>query len=286
MKKEKFKVEKESLLLDFLFENIKNKSKNNIKSFLKNKKIKVNGKILTQFDHLIKPGDLVFVDLSFNYELDKDLNVIYEDDYLIAIDKPAGLLSIATDKEPSKTAYHLVSSYYKQQHKNNKIFIVHRLDKDTSGVLLFAKNAKVKNQLQDSWDELVLKRSYVCVVLGKAKDEGTVSSWLKENTANFVYSSNKKDDGKLAITVYKNIKTNNEYSLLDIEIKTGRKNQIRVHMQDLGHPIVGDRKYGINSNPLKRLGLHANVLKFKHPISNKIIEISAKTPKSFNTIVR
>ena len=286
MKKIELIVKKEGTLLKYLIEEVETKSKNNLKSFLKNGKIKVNNKVILKHDYLIKEGSLITIDLSLSFDMDKRLDIIYEDEYLIAIDKPYGLLSIGTDNDKVNTAYYLLSEYYKKQNKNNKIFVVHRLDKDTSGVLLFAKNDKVKNLMQNNWDELVTTRGYIAVVEGVTPLSGTIKNWLKENQVKKVYSSNKKDDGKLAITHYKVIKANTEYSMLEVYLDTGRKNQIRVHMQDLGHPIIGDKKYGSLLNPIKRLGLHAHILEFTHPITNKKITIKSKTPKQFNSLVR
>lgn len=212
------------------------------------------------------------------------IKIIYEDKNIIVVDKPAHLLTIATDNEKEKTMFHKVISYEKQKNKNNKIFVVHRLDKDTSGLLVFAKNEKVKRKLQDNWDQIVTRRGYVAVVEGKVeKEEDTIKSYLKEGK-NFISYSTNKNDGKLAITKYKRINTSKAYSLLDIEILTGRKNQIRVHMKEMNHPIIGDKKYGAKTNPLKRLGLHANILEFYHPITNELMTFTSNPPKEFENM--
>jgi 23S rRNA pseudouridine1911/1915/1917 synthase len=286
MKNISLKVKTQDKLQSYLIKEVDSKSKNNIKSLLKNKKVKVNNKIVTKYDFDLKENDEILIDLSLSFEMDKRLNIIYEDDYLIAIDKPSGLLSIGTENDKVNTAYNLLSEHVKRQNKNNKIFVIHRLDKDTSGVLLFAKNEKIKNNMQESWDEIVSLRSYIAVVSGVTNEVGTIKSWLKENQVNKVYSSNKPEDGKLAITHYKKLKGNKKYSMLDVSLETGRKNQIRVHMQDLGHPVVGDKKYGSLENPIKRLALHAYILEFKHPITNNKIRLSSKTPKVFNSLMR
>lgn len=212
------------------------------------------------------------------------LDIIYEDKYLIGVNKPAELLTISTDKIKDNTLYHQVYTYLKQKHKSNKVFIVHRLDKDTSGIVLFAKTEEVKYKLQDNWNNT--KRFYYAIVNGVVKkNKDTIKSYLKETKTLLVYSSNDKVNGKLAITNYERINSNNKYSLLNIEIKTGRKNQIRVHLNDIGHSIVGDKKYGIKNNPLKRLCLHAYRLEVIHPVTNKLIVLECNYPKIFNKLI-
>ena len=209
------------------------------------------------------------------------IKIIYEDKFIIVVDKPAHLLTIATDNEKEKTMFHKVISYEKSKNKNNKVFIVHRLDRDTSGLLIFAKAERIKNILQKNWDNMVKTRGYVAVVEGKVeKKEDTIKSYLKEGKNLITYSTNSKD-GKLAITKYKCINKSKSYSLLDIEILTGRKNQIRVHMKEMNHPIIGDKKYNSKTNPLKRLGLHANKLEFYHPVTGEYMKFESKTPKEF-----
>ncbi len=211
------------------------------------------------------------------------LKILYEDKYLIVVSKPAGLLTISTNKEHNKTLYRQVSDYVKKQHKSNKIFIVHRLDKDTSGIVLFAKNELIKRKLQQNWEKF--KRSYVALVEGKVNNKGTIKNYLKETKTLHTYITNDKTRGKLAITNYKPIKISKEYSLLSIDILTGRKNQIRVHMSSINHPIVGDKKYGSTKNPIRRMTLHSTYLEFIHPISNKKIEILDKYPNIFDKLI-
>ena len=212
------------------------------------------------------------------------LDILYEDKDIIVINKPCNLLTIGTEKNRDNNLYRKVSEYVKKQHKSNKIFIVHRLDKDTSGIIVFAKSEKIKSILQRDWDNS--KRLYVALVEGKVNESGTIKNWLRETKTLYTYSSNTKNDGKLAITKYKPIKSNKQYTLLDIEIITGRKNQIRVHMKDIGHSIVGDKKYGSNKNPIRRMCLHATYLSFKHPKTNKLIEINKNYPKIFDELVK
>lgn len=207
------------------------------------------------------------------------LDIIFEDKNILVVNKPSNLLTIATDNEKENTLFHQVYGYVKK--KNQSVYIVHRLDRDTSGIVLFAKNTRVKNVLQDNWDKMVKTRGYMAVVSGKTEENGSIKSWLKETSTLLTYSSSVKDDGKLAITKYKKVGGNSKYSLLSINILTGRKNQIRVHMSDIGHPIVGDKKYGSKVNPIRRMALHANVLEIEHPVTHQMIRFESKVPKEF-----
>lgn len=211
------------------------------------------------------------------------LNILYEDKYLIVIEKPSGLLTIGTIKEREKTLYKKVSDYVKKQHKSNKIFIVHRLDKDTSGIILFAKNEEVKRKLQRDWDKTI--RKYIALVEGNVTKNGIIKNYLGETKTLKTFITNNKNLGKLAITKYYVLKNTKEYSLLNIEILTGRKNQIRVHMESINHSIVGDKKYGSKKNPIRRLCLHANYLEFIHPITNKKIIINSNYPIIFDKLI-
>ena len=284
-----FTVESESLLLEYLFLNVKNKSKNNIKSQLARGNILVDGKTINKYDYRLKKGQKVTVKWSQIYDkkYKEQIDIIYEDDDIIIVNKPAGLLSISTNSEKDITAYHMVMEYLKNHNFRNRVFVVHRLDRETSGLLLFAKKEKIKFLLQDNWDELVGIRGYTAIVEGDiSNDEGTIKSWLKETSTLLVYSSKKENDGQEAITHYKKIKRNGKYSLLDIKLDTGRKNQIRVHMKDIGNSIIGDKKYGAKTDPLRRLGLHANILEFKHPITKKIMHFEIPLPDSFFKIFK
>ena len=210
------------------------------------------------------------------------ISILYEDKDIIIVSKPSNLLTISTDNEKEKTMFHKVIEYERKKNKNNKVFIVHRLDKDTSGIIIFAKNMKAKNYLQENWDKT--KRYYIAVLEGKLKEGGECKSYLKENKNHIVYSTNEKD-GKFAHTKYNILKTNKKYSLVDIEILTGRKNQIRVHMSDIKHPIIGDKKYNSKINPIKRMALHAYKIEFIHPITKKLIIIEDNIPKDFLKLV-
>lgn len=219
-----------------------------------------------------------------NVSKDK-IKIIYQDKAIIVVDKPSGLLTMATAKEKEKTLFAKVINYEKEKNKSNKVFIVHRLDKDTSGVIVFAKTELVKRKLQDDWEKMAKYRGYVAIVEGvPEKEEATLKSWLKDNITFMTYSSNKPNDGKEAITHYKIIKKNKRFSMLDINIKTGRKNQIRVQLSDIGHPILGDKKYGAVKDNLRRLALHANKLELIHPITNEVMTFTSKVPNNFNDL--
>ncbi|NLA87394.1 MAG: RluA family pseudouridine synthase [Clostridiales bacterium] len=271
-------------LLDFLLEKLTNKSRNNVKSLLTNKTVSVDGKTVTRHDHPLWKGQTVTI-ASKAHMLKKQynqLNILYEDDELLAIDKPAGLLSIATDDEKEKTAYRLMTEYVRIGNPNGRVFIVHRLDRDTSGVLISAKNERLKLALQSNWNNLVTTRGYTAIVEDMPKERsGQITSWLKETKTHRTYSSSTAGDGREAVTNYRVIKASNNYALLKISIETGRKNQIRVHMKDLCHPIAGDKKYGAKTNPLGRLCLHAELLEFRHPFTDRHMILKSAVPKSF-----
>lgn len=275
--------------MDFLLKSLTGKSRNNVKSLLTNRTVSVDGKTVTKHDHPLKAGQTVRI-LSQEHMLQKQfkhLKIIYEDDELIAIDKPAGLLSIATDKEAERTAYHLMTDYVRIGHPRNRIFVVHRLDRDTSGVLIAAKNERLKLALQDSWNDLVVTRGYVAVVEGALeKKAGRIQTWIKETKTLLSYSSSVPGEGREAVTNYEVMKESKDYTLLKIDIETGRKNQIRVHMKELNHPVAGDKKYGAKTDPLKRLCLHADKLVFRHPFSDKLITFKSNVPQSFLTLIQ
>ena len=271
-------------LQDFLLKNIPNKSRNNIKSLLSFKEVFVDGVVITKFDYPLKQGQKVSINSAKNRASQPNelLEIIFEDEDIIVINKPCGLLSIATESEKQQTAYHMLTDYVKQSNPNNRVFAVHRLDRDTSGVLMVAKNEKMKRALQDNWADLVKERAYVAVGEGMLeKKSSTIKSWLKETKTMLMYSAPKSSGGLEAITNYKVIKENKNYSLLEVSLKTGRKNQIRVHMKDIGYSVVGDKKYDSSSNPLKRLGLHANRLVVIHPFTKEVMNFEATLPKSF-----
>lgn len=280
-----FKVKGQNELMKFLIENLPNKNRNNIKSLLKNKQVLVDGAAISQFNHPLNPGQEVMITESRFSDKDmKGIKVVYEDEYLIAVEKASGILSIATDKEREKTAYNIVKNYVKSRNPLEKLFIVHRLDRETSGVMIFAKTEEMQQILQTNWQKMVLERTYVAVVEGKVeKNSDTIISYLKENSAFVTFSSDKEIEGsKKAITHYTVLKRSKGFSLVEANIETGRKNQIRVHMQSLGHSVVGDKKYGATTNPLGRLGLHAKSIIFKHPKTGKVLSFQTGIPAKFS----
>lgn len=276
-------VKEEKELYTYLRENVSG-SKNNIKSFLSHELVTVNGKVVTKYNYLLHVNDKVKIGASKIDSFIGKVNIIYEDDSFLVVDKPSGMLTIATeeDKDSNNNLYSVLSKYVKKKNSNSKIFVVHRLDKDTSGVLLFAKNEKLKDLLQDDWNNIAT-RIYYSVVYGNTKEEGTIKSYLKEDNNLVSYSS---DTGKLAITCYKKIQSNEDYSLLEILIKTGRRNQIRVQLKEIGHPIVGDSKYGHKDKNHKRMMLHAAKLIIINPVNKKKMVFESKLDRSFYEIVK
>lgn len=293
-KDKEYTVGQSMKLLEFLFTKYPTQSRNNVKSLLSQKKVLVDGACISQFDYLLYKGQVVTVKSSSTIVkgrkeaskvMPKLLDIIYEDEDLIVFNKPSGLLTIASDSEKELTVYRLMMDHVRQSDKKNRVFIAHRLDRDTSGIMMIAKSQLVQELLQEDWNATVLKRGYIAVVEGEVKlTSGRVHSWLKETKTHMVYSSDKKGDGQEAITDYTLEKGTDRYSLVQLFLSTGRKNQIRVHMADLGHSVVGDDKYGARSNPLNRLGLHANMLEFIHPTTKKVMSFKTETPKKFLTL--
>lgn len=284
-----YTVNQETELLEFLFKTFPGQSRNSVKSLLGSHRVSIDGAPVTQFNFKLYPGDTIIIsNTPIRKKTRSNLPIIYEDNELIVINKPSKLLSVPSDNEKGSTAFRMVNDYLQQKDKHNRAFIVHRLDEDTSGVLMFAKTAQMAKALTDgdNWNNLVKKRGYYAIIEGQLENkQGTITSYLKKNAQNMMYSSKKKGDGQCAITNYKIIQENKLYSLADVDIKTGRKNQIRVHFGDLGHFIIGDDKYGEPSNPIKRLGLHAYELDIIHPFNGKLMKFKAPMPKEFSTLM-
>ena len=274
-------IERECELLEYLLNKFNKLSRNSVKNLLSDKKIVVNDKVVTQYNFILKKGDKI----SFcGKKSNMGLKIIYEDELFLVIDKPFNLLTVASDKEKEKTAYVEVAKYIKQNNSKERIYVLHRLDKDTSGVLVFCKDEKIKNNLQEIWNDIVSKREYVAVVEGTLKNKnGTIKSYLKEGKNRLVYSTSERE-GKLAITEYNVMKANKNNSLVKINLLTGRKNQIRVHFKDLGHPLVGDKRYGAITDSLKRLCLHATKIEFKY--NHKIYSFESRVPANFENLIR
>ena len=279
----KGKVLEKGKLLDTLFILFKDLSKKKIKNYLKDGGVLLNGKVVTKYNTIVKKNDIIELSKINKTHKKSDLDIIYEDEYILVINKPAGLLSISTTKEKEKTAYHLVREFIKNRKKSDKIFVLHRLDKDTSGVLVFVKDNTLKHLLQNNWDKYVKTREYIALVTGPVKDIDDYTCYLKEIGPDKVIVTNKKE-GKIAVTSIKTINKNNKYSLVKVNIKTGRRNQIRVVLNHLGCPIVGDKKYGgIKSN---RLYLHASKLTIINPLNNKTYTFESSVPSSFKKVFK
>ena len=285
---ETYPVREASRLLDFLIASMPERKRTAIKNLLSHNQIAVNGQPVTQFDTELKPGDEVKANLTREFRVfyNRRLKIVYEDDDIIVVNKGYGLLSMGTDKIKEGTAYSILRDYLKWKDPRNKLFIVHRLDRDTSGLMVFAKSEEAKNRLQHNWNNMVISRKYLAVVEGKPEpEEGVVRSYLAKNSRFEVYSTDKPEEGQLAITRYKTLRSRNGYSLMEVSLDTGRKNQIRVHMKDLGHPIAGDRRYGAKSSPIHRMALHAQTLRFVHPMTRKDMNFSTPVPASFAKMV-
>ncbi|MDR0906238.1 MAG: RNA pseudouridine synthase [Oscillospiraceae bacterium] len=253
----------------------------NAKALLKYRAVLVDGVAVTQFNHRLTRGQTVTI--LPRGRASGLAGLLYEDDEIIVFNKPEGLLSVATERGRDKqtTAYSMLTEHVKRRDARNRIFVVHRLDRDTSGVLLAAKTEKMKRLLQDNWAELVKTRGYTALAEGALSEKsGTLRSWLRENSAHVVYAG-ADGDGQEAITEYRVLRESAAYSLLDIRLHTGRKNQIRVQLSGIGHPVAGDKKYGAKTNPLGRLALHAHLLELTHPITGKLLSFAAEIPASF-----
>ena len=275
---EKYKVNEDILLLDFLKQIKKNLSNKKIKQYIKYNNILFNDKVVNRGDYILKKNDEVTISYGKKVIDEFDIDIIYEDKDIIVINKPCGLLSISNSKEIELTAFKLVRNYVRQNNPKIYLFVIHRLDKETSGVLMFAKSEKIKHLFQDNWNDIVKKRKYMAVVEGIVKSDGILDSYLKENKIGKIYSS-KDNDGKYAVTEYSVVKNGKNRTLLDVNILTGRRNQIRVHLSEMGNPIVGDNKYGNKTN--SRLMLHAYLLELIDPRNNKIISFKADVPEEF-----
>lgn len=284
----KLKVAEPMELMTFLQAKMGGMSRNSIKSLLAHRQIMVNDKVTTQFNLSLQPNDVITVNTGRgNIELSHPkVRIIFEDEHLVVVEKKEGLLTVSTGDSDETTAFSVLKTHVKKSSPQNRIFVVHRLDRETSGVIMFAKSKEVQMILQENWHRIITRRIYVALVEGKVeKEQDTIVTWLTENEKSLkIHSSNTDNGGQQAITHYRTVKSNENFSLLEIELETGRKNQIRVHMQGIGHPIVGDKKYGAGSSPIARLGLHARLLAFYHPITTEVVSFETQVPRNFLNI--
>ena len=270
----KFIVEQEMDLVRYM--SAKGIAKNKVKTYIKLGYVSVNKRIIQKLPYSLKIGDT----LEIQEKRKTTFDIVYEDTNYLIINKKAGLLTISTSntaKNYEDTLYRRVREYLNS--KKEYAFIVNRIDKETSGLVVFVKSEKLKNELQSNWNDIVKKRGYIAVVSGRLEKKGRIDNYLYEDKLTFSHST--KTGGKRAITNYQTIKTNKKYTMLDIQIETGRKNQIRVHMSEMNHPIVGDKKYGSKDNSLKRLALHHYEISFIDPITKKLLTFTSKVPKDF-----
>ena len=268
---------------------LKDHTPTKLKSMLKHNQFAVNSMPMSQYDFEVHEGDTFSVnfDQSFQVFSNPRVKLVYEDEHILVINKGYGVLSMGTDTKKDGTAYSIMREYVKYHDPRAKVFIVHRLDRDTSGLMMLAKTIEAKEAMQHNWNNMVLNRKYIAVVEGEVKQqEGVVKSYLAENSQYEVYSTDDPSKGQFAVTRYKCLKAPKSYSMMEDELETGRKNQIRVHMKDLGHPIAGDRKYGAAHSPINRLALHAQTLRFVHPITRREMNFSAPIPSGFRSLVK
>lgn len=277
-------------LMQFLAAKLPDIKRTRLKQMLAHRQVKAGQSVVSQFNLPLEPGDTVSVNLTREFQefQHRRLRLVYEDEHIIVVHKGYGLLSMAGDGPQQQiTAYSILREYLKKKNPANKIFIVHRLDRDTSGLMLFAKTAEAKEALQYNWNNMVLERKYVCVVEGTPDPaEGTVRSYLLENSRHEVYSTDNPDSGgQLAVTRYRTLGTNRGLSLVECQLDTGRKNQIRVHMKQLSTPISGDRRYGGHPSAIHRMALHALTLRFVHPVTRKDMHFTSALPSSFTRLI-
>ena len=294
------KVAEEGQLMDFLIAKMGGMARSSVKQLLGQRRVKVGNAIQTRHDYLLKAGDIVTVSSGRgNSQLTHPkLRIVYEDDDLIVVNKQPGLLTVAATPGSSETtAYSILRAYVKKQTARAGIYVVHRLDRETSGLLVFARSEELQHYMRQYWRELVTERTYIALAEGVLSPrEGKITTWLTEDKRNaVVYSSPVDDGGDIAITNYKTLRVSGQnsefssqiYSLVELHLETGRTNQIRVHLASKGCPVVGDRKYGHGneSSPIDRLCLHAKVLAFIHPVTEKTVRFESPVPKEFNHVL-
>jgi len=281
-------VEEEAPLLEWLLAHVK-ESRSKVKATLQGRGIRVDGKTVTQFDYALKPGMKVAVSKTKRNQQSfksRYVKIVYEDRWLIVIEKMPGILSMAAGHS-SLNVKGVLDDYFKKSRQKCTAHVVHRLDRDTSGLMVYAKDMDTEQVLEHDWHQIVYDRRYVAVVSGEMEqDDGTIRNWLKDNKAYITYSSPVDNGGKLAVTHFHVLDRTTEHSLVEFQLETGRKNQIRVHAADMGHPVCGDSKYGNGDNPLHRLSLHAWLLCFTHPVTGEPMEFETPIPISFRQLFK
>lgn len=278
-------VQDDAPLLEWLLENVK-QSKSKTKATLQNRGIKVNNRTVTQFDFALHKGDKVSISTSKKNDQfqSKYVKLVYEDRYLVVVEKSHGILSMGVGQS-SLNVKTILDDYFKRSRQKCTAHVVHRLDRETSGLLIYAKDMETRQQLEHEWHHSVYDRRYIAVLSGRIEEEGgTVANWLKENKLYVTYSSPVDNGGKYAVTHFHVLRTTDTHSLVEFKLETGRKNQIRVHAADINHPVCGDTKYGNGDDPLKRLCLHAYILCFYHPVTHQPMEFSTQIPIGFKRI--
>lgn len=283
-----YTIEEDAQLLDWLIANLKGLSRNKVKDTLHGRGIKVNGKIVTQFDYPLTRGMKISVSKSKKNDTFKSryVNLVYEDPYLVVIEKKPGILSMAAGHK-SLNVKTVLDDYFRQTKQRCTAHVVHRLDRDTSGLMVYAKDMQTEQTLEHEWHNIVYDRRYVAVVSGEMEeDEGTIANWLKDNKAYVTYSSPVDNGGKYAVTHFHVLDRTTEHSLVEYKLETGRKNQIRVHSADMNHPVCGDVKYGNGDDPIHRLCLHAYMLHFFHPVTRARMEFETPIPSQFRMLFK
>ena len=281
-----FKVKAPIQLLDFIEQALQGISHSRAKAILSGGGVRVDHKNTKQFDLELKPGQIVEISKRKpKGELQsKFVKIVYEDPQIIVIEKAPGILSMASSHH-SFCVKKVLDDYFHRTHQKCSAHVVHRLDRDTSGLLVYAKTIEAEQILEHNWQDIVTDRRYMALVSGKMEQQsGTVKSWLKDNKAYFTYSSPTDNGGKFAVTHFRVLRSSDTHSLVELKLETGRKNQIRVHMQDLGHPVCGDTKYGNGDDPIGRLALHAFRLNFYHPITGEPLHFETGVPRKFQIL--
>lgn len=272
-------------LLEYLINNV-SESRSKLKATLQGRGIAVNGKMVTQFDYQLKAGDKIIISRhkKQNQFKSRYVKIVYEDRWLVVVEKNIGILSMAAGHS-SLNVKSVLDDYFLKSRQKCRAHVVHRLDRDTSGLMVYAKDIETEQILEHNWHQIVYDRRYVAVVSGEMEqDNGTIANWLKDNKAYITYSSPTDNGGKYAVTHFQVLNRTTEHSLVEYKLETGRKNQIRVHSADMGHPVCGDVKYGNGDDPLHRLCLHAYMLCFTHPVTGEPMEFSTPIPTAFRSL--